>query len=67
MVFWAEFSSVLPERYIPSHTAYALSVYMLGCRGEDPAQFDYNEQNPTEVRVVFLRSGNGGGAEQGLY
>ena len=26
-----------------------------------------NEQNPTEVRVVFLRSGNGGGAEQGLY
>ena len=40
-VFWLEFSSVLPERYLPVHSAVALRLWTLGCRGEDPAAFDY--------------------------
>ena len=39
--FWAEFSSPLPERHRPVHAAYALAMYELGCRGEDPAKFNY--------------------------
>ena len=61
MVFWAEFSSVLPERYLPSHSAYALVVYSLGCRGEDPALFDYSRHaasldmcNPVEAALWRL-------------
>ena len=70
LVFWAEMSSTLPERYLPAHSAYALAMYVLGCRGEDPAQFDYsrhaaslNMEDPMEAslwRLWWARSGRCG-------
>ena len=70
MVFWAEFSSDLPERYLPTHSAVALALYTLGCRGEDPAGFDYAHladslslENPVEAalwRLCWARSGRCG-------
>ena len=67
LVFWAEMSSVLPERYLPAHSAYALAMYILGCRGEDPAQFDYSRhaaslsmEDPVEAalwRLWWARQG----------
>ena len=70
LVFWAEMSSVLPERYLPAHSAYALAMYILGCRGEDPAQFDYsrhaaslNMEDPVEAalwRLWWAREGRCG-------
>ena len=67
---WAEMSSTLPERYLPAHSAYALAMYVLGCRGEDPAQFDYSRhaaslsmEDPVEAslwRLWWARSGRCG-------
>ena len=70
LVFWAEMSSTLPERYLPARSAYALAIYVLGCREEDPAQFDYSRhatslsmKDPVEAslwRLWWARSGRCG-------